>query len=1087
MKNNKIKKILFSLITIVTILSTNNVCAKSFNAKLGYDSKPFGSEVMFDLNSQGKGYNHGHTYEAHLTNNGTQYVAYCIDPVKPAAGGLEYSCTNKFPKSKKGEDPRPAYAYVLNYFIEKNWTDNHRVIQSLTVRFLAEHYGINDSKNNAGYAKSISTYVDYIDKAIAAEEKYNKCVADNEKVAKKNDKCTAQKQEIKKLEKQIDEIDGQIIDQNRILESCLANETNAESCEGINNKIRSLEDEKENQEDKLSDLEKSYDNKCGSKGKTKDCSSYNKTKNENNKKAKNTLWDSKGWVTTATKIYKAALKEVSDNSDDESNFKGKISYKLDEKTIKTDGDNYQVTYNVTSSEKVAKNDIKFVCENCEIVNSTWDDNGKSGKVTIKAVAPKDTSKYDCNYKIQAQYIDDNDGPCKQADIYYCSHSKGKQYYVTSTCKIKRGTGSVDFSNGEKTYSDIKDGSITGMIPSGNGFHKKYCENPDVKHCNEKTNIETPTICDDATDRQIKITGPSKQITKCVLHGKDDADNSYQDTKAISASNKYCSVFCKEDYELTMPGAQYSNSGRYFNLKNTVVKAKRTCYSAGKTGDAINIENYINDIIDAQEESINAYDEYLKAQATASAPETSSANSNGEVSYHKDSVSYQSVDLNSCDSRTGVCTTKTVTRETESYNWSNGNEPNWDKMLNDAQSKLSSATSKMASITNDMKACYNWNNELCLDPKIDFDYNETYKGDIKYDQVEGTKKITQDPATYKAGKGIDEAYNANSSANLETINYLRCDSNGCRTDYEVKDISTLRSALYYRKVVTNGEVQYNNRTGFQTNYPTGVITTTDVNNPNLKHNYSYLGAVFPVALKTDKGVYNWTLKIREIGQYNDSSSCKSGRLNKVAEKINKKLYSDLGYGCVYIVNCPDCPIDCECPSDLPDGYTCIKEKNGKDSVCSIKKKDETCPDCEVECTNCIFNFKDNFAYRTVGLQDINPNDRTIGANWTDEKGKVTKEAIESKAEEAYLDENIQYSYQVDANSMKKIRDMNKQTGTYAAADLDYHDLDGVKNAYGISSFLEEGQAKGYFKEIKRNTTWNLWPADQVYDGIGRAWK
>ncbi len=787
-------------------------------------------------------------------------------------------------------------------------------------------------------------------------------------------------------------------------------------------------------------------------------------------------------IKLAIKRYYKAFEHSSgfSNINDSTISDAEVTFKKKDGTEVTTKDKYQVTYIAKSSEKIDENAIQFRCnKNCEITrigkvgSKTWE-------ITIVAKIPTNTENPDCTYKIFADELvktENNDGNCTANTIYVCTTGiVGYQKLIYMDCPIEDDEDTYERSGG-------KYGTLVDKVPENSEFYRYHCTNPNK--CDEPTKIETPGICDDASDEQIKITGPSKQIKQCVLHGKDDAGNTYQDTKAVKTSNKYCSVYCKEDYEVNMPGAQFVDSGRYFKLKNTTVKATRTCYTAGKNNSsAIGINNFVSDIIDAQKEQIAAYDSYLKAVATMEAPVTSSAThgtGNNEESYTKQSVSYQGVEVGSCNSQTGVCNTRTVTHQTDSYHWGKDDEPDWDKMRNDAQSAMASAQGKKASAIDDIKACYNFTNELCLDTKIAFDYNETYKDKIDYSQL--SKKVNNNSSvTYKRGTSIDDAYTTDiSNAALETVNYLTCDSKGCTPSHKAENISTLATGYYYRKVVSDGTAEYNNKTEFQTNYPTGIVDKVE-NKDKLSYNYTYLGAVFPVALKTPQGVYNWTLKLTEIGQYNDSTTCKSGRLNDVAKKINSKLYSDLGYACIYRVDCPDCEQECVCPPNLPDGYTCVA--NADKTVCTITPPAD-CPDCEVECKNCVFDGKDNFKYKTISNNDIFPNERTTGANWSSDKGVATKDAIEKSGDEIYKE--AQYEYKLDASAMKKIRDHNKETGTYAKHELKFHDQGGYKNINGTSDFLDEGDAKGFFKTIKRNTNWTLWTGEINNDGSGPSWK
>ena len=155
------------------------------------------------------------------------------------------------------------------------------------------------------------------------------------------------------------------------------------------------------------------------------------------------------------------------------------------------------------------------------------------------------------------------------------------------------------------------------------------------------------------------------------------------------------------------------------------------------------------------------------------------------------------------------------------------------------------------------------------------------------------------------------------------------------------------------------------------------------------------------------------------------------------------------------------------------------------MCEIIEPEPTCDECDVYCVNCIFDGKDTYSYRTISLTDTNPNNRDVGVNWSNEKGRATTEEIEGNSENIYKEP--EYSYTITATQMKNIRDYNKIKGTYIAEDLDYGTLGGYSNIYGTSSFLDDGETKGFFTENKRNGTWTLWTGTINSQGSGPAWK
>ncbi len=188
----------------------------------------------------------------------------------------------------------------------------------------------------------------------------------------------------------------------------------------------------------------------------------------------------------------------------------------------------------------------------------------------------------------------------------------------------------------------------------------------------------------------------------------------------------------------------------------------------------------------------------------------------------------------------------------------------------------------------------------------------------------------------------------------------------------------------------------------------------------------------------------------------------GRLDDVIRAQGKSIGAGLEYVCVYVVDCDDCDYECV-------GEGCLIPDEPK------------CPECDVYCSNCIFNGDGlTVNYRMIG-DDTNPNERKMGSNWENEKGQRVLKEIESDGEDIYIE--AEYTFIMSANNMKAIRDYNKETGTYVAEDLAFHDAGGIRNAYGTSSFLDNGERNGFFKEVKRNTSWKQW--ENIGNNMGPA--
>ncbi len=797
---------------------------------------------------------------------------------------------------------------------------------------------------------------------------------------------------------------------------------------------------------------------------------------------------------------------------------------------------YEATYKVSSSTNISN--INFICNSsngCDVIEQNW--NGTSGSVKVRVKEP------DCNFTISA-VTSGNNNQNSNTNLFEC---------------VAQGQQTITFSfSGDSSSNSSTEGGINGTIigsvegaTTGGNYYKKYCDKNGESKCNQETVLKMPTYCDEGeNEASIKVTNPDNpdnleeetNVKYCILNDAlgNEEGVSYKMTDGQVVDNPYCAVYCKEDYNMTLPGSQFTTSGRYFTLQDTTIKATRTCYTTnpdsdpektnikiGGDNDTVNKSGFIEDVINAQKAMLSAANDYEKAKkelelsknptiTKTSHCDTSKADEEFK-SIASSSYSAYTIDDSICDKKTGVCqANKTATKMTTERTWglkitttscgkcSDGSSPTggicstgscqctetedrgnyteeqFEQAVIEAKAKMQKAASNLNDIIKKFKECFNWSNKLCLDPILDFAYEEPYNIELEYNipAPNNDKEVT-----YSKNTEMNEYYTSGmQEGNLETITYLFCDESGCRLETKAENIST---EYFHVKKVSEGIATIKNKTQFQSNFPHGTIEEKPPGSGEPQSPYEYLGAVFPIALKTPTGVYKWSFKFSNMGQYNDSSepSCKLGRLNEILEKKNKGIETDLEYVCVYVVDCPDCEYSCECPPEslLPDQTTC--EKRGQ-YECVIIEPD--CPECKVYCINCVFDGEDTYFYRTVSLNDFNPNNRELGINWNEKASQKASETFkkitEDLPENAY--QNAEYTFTITPTNMKNIRDYNKNTGTYVAQDLTYESVDGITNIAGYSSFLRDmGQSnrpinKNYFSAGTLNNNWKLWTGEQV---------
>jgi len=160
--------------------------------------------------------------------------------------------------------------------------------------------------------------------------------------------------------------------------------------------------------------------------------------------------------------------------------------------------------------------------------------------------------------------------------------------------------------------DKQEGDQTGSAQTKIGCSKAACD----------TEITEPLCNGDAI---ATVKAPDK-IKSCVINNVDDADNSYQYTSGVD--NKYCKVYCKEDYAKIQlePVVKDIKCGSYFKLTSRI-EGSKSCYTGGETDasarngeKSIDKDQYIQDVIDAQKtmiEGLNLYRKAKQALATAS--------------------------------------------------------------------------------------------------------------------------------------------------------------------------------------------------------------------------------------------------------------------------------------------------------------------------------------------------------------------------------------------------------------------------------------------------------------------------------------
>ena len=674
--------------------------------------------------------------------------------------------------------------------------------------------------------------------------------------------------------------------------------------------------------------------------------------------------------------------------------------------------------------------------------------------------------------------------------------------------------------------------------------------PECKECTGTTNLaafcgENGYIKDNEDVKNCIITGRYKHYCGKDIAKTQDTNTSASRTAISSrnskstnvslSNNKYCSVYCTEEINYDFPGVINAKAGQYFKLRKNggdidnnganmgkplSITGKRTCYTS-----EIKTTQYINDVIQAQRKIINAYNNYQREKAR----ERSIANARSETvnctagscsrgklgsttgatgtKYIGSLEQYKSCspNFNANGDFTGCSWSYPTVKEEwgDSFSSSGGGAcaKSWDNWVQtcdkttipkpevkpDADA-ITSALKEMYSVIETYKSCFEWKNNYCFNPIVEFSYDEPYE--MKGQLEKTVHSIGEEKASYFTS--IDNQYHgASTGYNLQTHNYVFAD---------ISDVSTQTSQIDLTSKYVSKEVE--GRTEFKdstkevyTYHPYGTIFVGDNTCGNNKGNCIKLGSdgyVLPVALEHSASMYNYYLDITNIGVEGNDASCNKNTVMPDSrlmgsncsldeqERVNAPKTHE--YICTYTVeDCPECEVKCECPANDPN---CYEENN----VC----KYVVCPECIVTCVGCLWNNGDaTFAWKQVALSDVFPNKENtkVGYNWnTDanvnpksEKAEETLKEIEEASNKVY--EKPQYSYVLTPTVMAEIRkyndDANKEnknnipTGGYSNNTLTCKD-----GKECTSSFLDLDFMKKAAKA--RNESWTSYKD-------GSAWK
>ena len=399
-------------------------------------------------------------------------------------------------------------------------------------------------------------------------------------------------------------------------------------------------------------------------------------------------------------------------------------------------------------------------------------------------------------------------------------------------------------------------------------------------------------------------------------------------------------------------------------------------------------------------------------------------------------------------------------------------------LNAARKRLETAQEEYQRIIDEYNDCSEWNEwdpEIVYDPEVYYDYEEDYIADFynNYGQMDANISNTNESdwfcnSSVTTGTGNETqatlsgtAYNScsgnvSSGVSYTSINYTYCDTTSCgNTKPEsVQQISNAR----YKKHTSTVDATYVPSTLFYNVYPSGEITDTPADDNVALENS------LPVSLSTKRGIYEYSIKLDNLGEYYDSGN--TGRLiggsNAV---INRQDYAEffdengeVQYVCAYLVNMgkeEDYTIVCDWDQCQDGDCTVNCVGPGCDDVCDGN-------DCIASCigAGCIYDVDagSSLIERVVSLSNLFPNG-TDSYNWNrdlNEKAEVTIDEIEEVGNSIYDEEPI-LSVTLTPGATRAIRAYNDEAerynrGGYSNSTLSCYALDGYEEIACYSSFI-----------------------------------
>lgn len=594
------------------------------------------------------------------------------------------------------------------------------------------------------------------------------------------------------------------------------------------------------------------------------------------------------------------------------------------------------------------------------------------------------------------------------------------------------------------------------------------------------------LCDANGTTLVKINEipDEKDILACVGDGYDELGNNIDVSSQLLDNDKYCSIYCYEDYSLTLPGPNttlddsdeslFINAGSYFTINGELSSKNEVKCITIKDIDA-----YKQDILAERTKVVTAYNNYAIAEAAAktTCQEKSDPiyDSEGNITgYDKyllvTTPSRKEMSMNGDSYKT--TTIPGGTTRLPGSSCSNYEETSSTEEKANLEKVITKATENIADYKSAWNSCDKWEfNNLVnsCEAEIIFEY---------YDGEEfGNPEIAPiTPSTTTESYGILGSSQKTSVKDKVCTTAPNCDGANSSTDVIINGRTG--------NVIIDSKYEFKNE--FVIHAETGEVywaNTTEAETC-LDKNECYESKGFPVSLDTTQGKYYYQYTFDKIGHYFNEGSC--GRLDNFIEEYGT---DDAGMKCYYDVNsCEDCDVICE-----GDG-------------CELNIPNCDGDGCKVACVGggCILDINSGFlaTFRTISLNDDEfagfallaaaPNNLLAynstktkpqnESNWETEKGLYTAGTISDAGENIYGNEP-EYAITLTPQIINEIKGYNEEAENYLNDTLDCK----VSDKYGkctstfIDMFFDRNKYEAEFKKYDDSNP----GANKPF--VGPAWK